>query len=259
MTPPKVGAHRYFRFDKSVYANALVHEGKIRITTIGRCRGVEAGYGRSDDSENMLFPSISMCVSRPLPEGRENEAPFCDWINKEGFRQVPEGQFPGPRLLMKARYGIEFDVRSDLFVYCVSRFQTRRMEIRFTSGDDSWVEIFDADGFFGAIDNEMARLGHKSKGLETVWYRSRRFPSTDGLPDDAELIKEPQFASEHEARARWIPAALPIERLDLVIPELKKYCRIQRKVLSTRFPLRQSNDYVMRFSARRAEVRQRAA
>ena len=122
------------------------------------------------------------------------------------------------------------------------------MEIRFASEsrDDSWVEIFDPEGFFGAIDAEMTNRGHTPKGLKLVWYRSKFFPSKDTVPKDGELIKEPRFSSEHEARACWIPAARPIDKLDLVIPELKKYCRIYRKVMPTQFPLTRPNDFILR-------------
>jgi hypothetical protein len=114
--------------------------------------------------------------------GHESEQIYRDWITKEGFRPVPEVPIAGGQLVLKERYIIEFDIRDDLFVYCVSHYQSRRMEIRFASGDDSWVEIVDPDGFFSAIDNAMTKLGHTSKGLKAVRYRSKRFASKDALP-----------------------------------------------------------------------------
>jgi hypothetical protein len=245
MLPPKLGERRYFKLLESRSAHALVSEGRIRITTIERCRNIyEAGAGRADSGENMLHVVLRSAVMRHIPEGYENDPHFSDWITKEGFTPAPpEAQTPGSRLVIKERRLIQYDIRDDLFVYCVSHCQTRRMEIRFASGDDSWVEICNPDGFFGAIDNEMRKLGHTSKGLKQVTYRSKRF-HPDALPSDPELIKEPRFSSEYEDRACWIPATRPIDKLDLVIPELTKYCRIQRKIMPTRFPLKRPNDIV---------------
>jgi hypothetical protein len=172
-----------------------------------------------------------MAKGRYVPDGGENELPFRDWINKEGYRPAPLPKTPGGHWYIQSGYFIEFDSRDDLFVYCVSHSQPRKMEEQFASGDDSWVEIFDADEFFGAIDKEMAALGHTPKGLKPVLYRSRRFPHGAVLPADAELIKKPPFMHEDEARACWKPANLPIDKLPLVIPELTKCCRIHRKVV----------------------------
>jgi hypothetical protein len=236
MTSPKVGERRYFRFDRSVHANALVNEGKIRITTVERCRKKEEiGIGRCDTGENTLYPTLRMALTRMVAK---DDPGLADLI-KQGYLPHPLQMPEGTILVVKPRPVIEYDIRPDLFMYCVSRFQTRRAEIRFASPerDDSWVEIFDESGFFGALDKKMTGLGHSYKGLKTVLYRSRRFPSSEGLPKDAELIKEGQFHCEHEARACWTPATPKIDKLDLVIPELTKCCRIQRKVLPTCFPV----------------------
>jgi hypothetical protein len=242
------GERRLFKFLPSCWAHALANEGNIQITTIGICRNVyEAGIGRADPSENMLNVVLRMGVTRHIPEGRENDPRFSDWITKEGFRPAPpEMQMPGGLLVMKERRAIEYDVRDDLFVYCVSHYQSRRMEIRYASGDDSWVEIFDPEGFFGAIDAEMLKRGHTPKGLRQVVYRSKYF-RRDALPSAPELIKYPGFSSEHEVRACWIPAATarPINRLPLVLPELTKYCRFYRKVMPTQFPLKRPHDYLI--------------
>jgi hypothetical protein len=220
-----------------------VSVGNIQITTIGTCRkDYEAGTGRADPGENTLHIQLRSCVTRYIPEGHESEQIFRDWITKEGFRPAPE---IGPGMVLKERHLIEFDTRDDLFVYCVSHYQSRRMEIRFASGDDSWVEIFDPERFFAAIDAEMTKRGHTPKGLKHVRYRSKRFPR-QALPSDPELIKYPSFSSEHEARACWTPAARPIDKLPLVIPELTKYCRIQRKVMPTRLGLPISEGFMMR-------------
>ena len=236
----------YFKLLPSRWAHALVSEGNIQITTIGICRkDHEAGTGRADPGENMLDIQHRSCVTRVIPKVHESEQVFRDWITKEGFRPAPPEMqmFPGDLMVIKERNLIEFDLRDDLFVYCVSHYQSRRIEIRFR--DDTWVEIFDPDGFFGAIDAEMKKVGHKPKGLKRVHYRSKLFPS-GALPSDPELIKYPSFSSEHEARACWIPAILPIDRLHFVIPELTKYCRIQRQVMSTRLGLPILDGFMMR-------------
>jgi hypothetical protein len=75
---------------ESQWADALVTRGEIRITTIDRCRSAEAGYGRSDSSENMLYPQLRSAMTRIIPEGHESEQIYRDWITKEGFRPVPE-------------------------------------------------------------------------------------------------------------------------------------------------------------------------
>jgi hypothetical protein len=199
-----MSTQRYFKFLKTKWADALVNSGAIRITTIGICRTTEVGKGRSDSGENMLYPFRSMAKIREMPDGRT---------------RIQSGRF------------VSIDAGPDLFVYCVSHAQPRQMEIQFASGDDSWVEIFDPAGFFSAIDKAIGALGHTPKGLKAVSYRPRQYHHSETPPDDAHLIKEPNFVHEDEARACWNPAAQPIKELDLDIPELTKYCRINCKVL----------------------------
>jgi hypothetical protein len=72
-------------------------------------RNAQAGTGRADPTENILYPDVSMAVTRLIPDGRENEPPLCDWITKEGFQLVPHLKLPGVQVEIKPRYGIEFD------------------------------------------------------------------------------------------------------------------------------------------------------
>jgi hypothetical protein len=232
--PRSFDQYPYFKLLESRWARALVDEGQIRITTIERCRKIyEAGPGRVDGYENMLFPEFNTGVIRWIPQGREHEQPFSDWITKQGFRPSPKQLNDGSLCVIKDQPGFWFDIRDDLYVYCVTHYQSRRMEIRFASGDDSWVEIIDPPHFFGAIDDAMKSRGHTPKGLKSVSYRSRHFPRWESLPQDSELIKDPRFVSEQEARACWVPATRPLDVIDLVIPELRKYCRMQRKAERT--------------------------
>jgi hypothetical protein len=228
------GQRELFKLIESRWAHDLVNEGKIRLTTIGHSRNdYEAGKGRADANENVVYLGHSMARTRFIQAGTESEHA------KQGYYLHPTVQPEdlGTRFVVKSGTFIEYDPRDDLYVYCVSHYQSRRLEIRFASGEDSWVEIFDPDGFFGAIDAEMTTRGHTPKGFKLVKYRSRFFPSGYTAPTDGELIKDPAFSSEHEVRACWIPAAVarPIDKLPLEIPELTKYCRIQRKVMPSQF------------------------
>jgi hypothetical protein len=124
----------------------------------------------------------------------------------------------------------------DAYLYCMSRYRTRRMERRFSTGDDSWVEIHDPEGFFRTLDDYMRSLGHAAGALRPVAYRNRRFQAGNDSTADAALVKDAWFESEYETRAIWSATGSPITPLSFELPELSRYCRLDEKVVSPAGP-----------------------
>jgi hypothetical protein len=220
----------YFKLLPTVHAESLTQCGLIRLTTLKACAQGEdsAGIGRWDPHENSKAVEIRFAIMR----GATIDETMAEKWSKEGFKLVTDefGIAPPSPMWIKMPPAEEYQSGSDMFVYCVSQHQSRRMERRFASGDDSWVEIFDYWGFFNALNTRMIALGHNVRGFGNVQYRSRRFRLCEDRNADPALIKDPVFSAEHESRALWTAHSLPISPISMEVPELTNYCRIQRKV-----------------------------
>lgn len=219
----------YFKLLGTQYAVDLVERGTVKITTLRRCRETEertAGPGRSDRREGYMEVDFNFGFFRLL--GPDQEMP--EELAKEGYTllELGEGRV---RAAVRPTLMQQMHSSPDVFLYCVSYYRSRRMERRFASGDDSWVEIFDPDGFFGVLDSYMSSLGHTPKGRHMVEYRSRRVRRGE-RPRKAELIKDCWFAAENEIRAIWTPRDRePIQPLIVSLPELTRFCRMNRKIV----------------------------
>src|ERR1022692_1566751 len=124
ITAPRTSEHRFFKMLESQWADALVTRGEIRITTIDRCRSAEAGYGRSDSSENMLYPRLRSAMTRIIPEGHESEQ--IEVLQSADLKIVLEIRIRGIHIsaitesLVITRDGhrIEYTAHMPLHLYC---------------------------------------------------------------------------------------------------------------------------------------------
>jgi hypothetical protein len=115
---------------------------------------------------------------------------------------------------------------ADFFVYSTSHFRTRRMERRFSSGNDVWVEILDPPAFFSELTKGISDVASFSKE-GPVAYRPRNFAPSDAAAGvDAAFLKSLEFEAEAEWRVLWEPRTQPVEPIIRTLPELTKYCRI---------------------------------
>ena len=102
---------------------------------------------------------------------------------------------------------------ADYFVYSTSHFRTRRMERRFSSGNDVWVEILDPPAFFSELTKGISDVASFSKD-GPVAYRPRNFaPSEAAAGVDAAFLKSLEFEAEAEWRVLWEPRTQPVEPL----------------------------------------------
>lgn len=136
----------YFKLLPTRFAVDLAAKGKGRITTLRTCREDEskAGKGRSDPREGYKEVDMNFGWLRLLGPG--DPVPE-EWV-RQGFARDERLPVPAASKLAWVR---QFHSSDDVFLYCVSSYRSRRMERRFASGDDSWVEIFNPDEFFGAL------------------------------------------------------------------------------------------------------------
>lgn len=217
-------AQPLYKFLPRRFGEALVEHGNIRITTLYTCRRIEdAGIGRSDPLEHTKQKQMSFDRVMATPENYDEIDPFL-----RGFMARPT---EGRVMYELGTFRREFD-GPDLFVYCTSLYRSRRMERRFDSGDDVWVEIFNPTGFFSEVTKSLSDVAVFSRE-GAVRYRSRTFhPHDEAASMDAALLKDPEFEPEHEWRLLWEPRTRPIDPVMRVITELTRYCRISRDVLA---------------------------
>jgi hypothetical protein len=222
----------YFKMMPREFAEGLVTRGSVKITTLFRCKEQEnAGPGRSDLGEGDIFHDMLIPSFRTLSPEVLADPQALQELWEQGYEPATNRFSPH----MKDQW-VQVQTRRvwrparNVYVYCVAREQTRACELKFWTGrEDVWVEIFDGERFFAALDEHMKGLGHEPHGLHDIRYRPRLFGQNLDAGHPA-TVKPRFFKDEHETRGIWKPGAWPVDWIFPVVPALVGTCRIERAV-----------------------------
>ena len=218
------GPASLFKLIESRYGEALVQAGEIKISTLYTCRRLEdAGIARSHARENtkeMLMNPDRIIVTS------DNYDELDPLLKRHVARPAV-----GPVIYDRYTFREVFD-GADLFVYCTSHFRTRRMERRFSSGKDVWLEIFDPPAFFSELTKGISDVASFAKEGPVAYRPSSFAPHAGAGEVNAALFKSLEFEAEAEWRVLWEPRTQPIDPLIRTLPELTKYCRISAHPLA---------------------------
>jgi hypothetical protein len=213
------------------FAEDLVNRGNVKIKTLFECQAAEdvAGIGRSDPQEGEIYHDMTIPSFRSLTPEEQADPQALQDLWERGYE-------PSNIIGMEDTWVLVQTHRlwrpsRDVYVFCVSRKQTRTCELNFWSGeDDVWVEIFDWPAFLNALNTHMVSLGHQALGVHDIGYRPRLFGQDVDARMHPATVKPRSFKHEHETRGIWQPGAWPASWFTVDVPALASYCRIQRAV-----------------------------
>jgi hypothetical protein len=222
------------------FAELLTEKGSIRIGTFGGFRAME-GFDpeRGDENEGKLIKSMIL----------EKDTPHTEWP-QEMFTNIA---IEGAPLIGKhgAKVSLTTDL-PDIFMYCCS--MKHDCELMKSFGADSCVEIFDIQNFGDAISAKMTELNHGYQFFlaEPCNYSGHEIPF--GRKAASHFLKDEKFKHQEEFRFLFFPLTYeangelhkaqlierpdggktfrvyrpypPITPVNIVVPELSKYCRI---------------------------------
>lgn len=218
-----------YRYSAKKWNKALMQQGSARIGTLRDFRRQEHKPGISDPFEGTK--TIRHVIDNwewgkeipgfPTYHARAAELIGLIQPNPNQNYQQAGGSISGITVLMPVD-------DPDCFVYCTSNRRSKNVMGQF-QGADSCVEIYDIQGFYECLTNEInKRVPIKWGGLADVRYTTR-----DEICNGVDLgisptwIKGNEFVEQYETRAVWHPVdpEQAIEPFTIETLELSRFCR----------------------------------
>ncbi|WP_146128127.1 hypothetical protein [Burkholderia gladioli] len=211
-----------YKYMKRKYADSLITSGNVRIGTLHGFRDVERfGVGIADPMEG----------KKSVVEHIEHRKYLGGTPDANALKQlgIEIGKYAAPTISNAA---IQIDVdHPDAYVWCCSRSKSRAAMEKI-DGADTCVEIFDVDGFYGALIEAMRNTGDfKVAGPLSVIYHSlvERWNGKN-LGEHPMFMKGRFFSDQEEVRIGWIPTAregYPLQQhVDIPQSGIGRFCRI---------------------------------
>jgi hypothetical protein len=181
--------------------------GKVRISTLSRCRTIEDA-GRQDAGEGSKVHNTRRVL------GNGDDPALQGLLRRHGILDVT--------------FNIQAEVRVEhAFVLCFTERNDSFARARFGK---CGVEFSEPGRLFSELTKAICARGYRVvlATASRVHYRERVFHGDDLSPPLTELLKPPApYADEKEVRFVWRLVSDPrIEWLDLTLPEPPPGCRV---------------------------------
>jgi hypothetical protein len=212
------------------FADTMLSRGQIRIGTLHDFRKLEHGKGIADPVEGKKVVKHDVrFASAHLPDSTDMKAVRQYAAGWNGAIPVDHPHFEMQGITLSMRFD-----SPDCFIYCLSDTCNSAVMSEF-EGADTCVEILDVRRFLGVVTEALNSRIHVAEflGMSSVSYQDREEQWSDGgWGVNADLIKEPSFAGQHEVRAGWLPAETPSGRpsIEPIILEDQRLTGLIREV-----------------------------
>jgi hypothetical protein len=196
----------------------MVGDGSVRVGTLYDFRRIESlGSERGDANEGVRIS---------LTDGKAGvvDGPELPWFVRQTL-QIPSGvkiQFEEGAVLLVHQNA------PDMYVFCTCKNFEKSLMKRFGG---ACVEIRDTTQYFRAIT--AALDGWTSDGVRRIsgfqvapcQYVEREQTWPNVIPYDPVFRKPPEYAHQAEVRAVWATPLTSIMPINLVVPEIREWCR----------------------------------
>ena len=209
-----------FRYSQRKFCQSLLRMGTLRVGTLHDFRRSEHKQGIADPKEGRkeVFHEVGYAKITDLSH------PDVRAATEFGVFDFGEG--PLNVTLSDVTFARTFD-HPDCFILCSSSSLSTAMFQEF-EGSDACIRIADLEGFYGAITETLNSITPVVfHGVHKVRYQTRKERwNGESWGSHPALIKEFEFANQHEIRAIWQPKFnQSIEPLIITNPAIGAACR----------------------------------
>ncbi|WP_152537005.1 hypothetical protein [Pseudomonas syringae] len=208
-----------YRYSGKKYNDSLLALGGVRVGTLHDFRKNEHKSGISDRNEGRKTVSHHIDYARDRVQHAEHfEA--LKHFNAISFDESVDIQISDFSMIQEHDH-------PDCFVHCISSEYSQQVLEQF-EGADSCVEIFDVLGFYKRLTSTLnMHVSARLLTIEEVVYKPRHEVwNGKNWGIHPALIKESDFARQHEIRAIWINnSGKPISPVLLNDVGLIPFCR----------------------------------
>ena len=209
-----------FRYSQWKFCQSLLKMGTLRVGTLHDFRWVEHKQGIADPKEGRKE------VFHEVGHAKITDLSHPDARAATEFGVFNFGEGPIDVTLSDVTFARTFD-HPDCFILCSSSSLSTSMFREF-EGSDACIRIVDLERFYGAVTEALNSVTPVVfRGVYKVSYQTRKErwngKNWGGHPA---LIKEFEFANQHEIRAIWQPKFnQSIEPLIITNPTIGAACR----------------------------------
>lgn len=206
-----------YKYLPKQYANNMMNLGQIRIGTLLDFQD-EKSYGSviGDQTEGYRQVSVGDRSGGEAVNGQVGGVTFENFSFKGGGMTIRQS------------------VQHDYYVYCTS--YDRDIAIQNAFSVDAAVEIFDVEGFFRSVTEQLKALKYTSDNgfLQKCIYEDKQVyiaPQKGKVNYNHPVTpvwrqKEVKYAYQKEVRALWTPTNPKLVPIAIEVPDISNFCRL---------------------------------
>jgi len=189
---------RLYKYLPTVFSQALLNRGSIRIGTLSDFRKSEHSPGISDPTEGTKIINLDI---------GEEEKYECLTEAPEGLKGFIKITGECKNLTLNEIHTTTKYRSEDVYILCLSSEASVNV-MNSLEGAEECLELLYQEEFFRDLNIIMSMESAKFDGLSECIYQSRVVAITSGRESTGphpSIIKEPEFKAQKEIRAIWIP------------------------------------------------------